>query len=154
MRWWEKGKKTPNKRKQWITVSGGDDSQNSGVKTFHLPFDFLCRTCPMFRGSKATREEHLRSDWRIGARTLFRHKLGGEGCSSFIYIMLHLGSEVPPLLRFTRVLRIINARVNNGFPQFKLELLVCVSSKCRFSFSVWHYVLNADWEVKGKGKEG
>lgn len=104
MRWGDgREKKSPNKRRQRKTVSGGDDSQNSGVKTFHLPFDFLRRTCPMFRGRKATREEHLRSDWRIGARTLFRHKLGGEGCSSFIYIVLHLGNEVPPLLRFTRV---------------------------------------------------
>lgn len=34
-------RKTPNKRKQRETVSGGDDSQNSGVETFHLPFDFL-----------------------------------------------------------------------------------------------------------------
>lgn len=34
------------------------------------------------------------------------------------------------------VLRIINAGVNSGFPLFKLELLVFVSSKCRTSFSV------------------
>lgn len=55
-------KKNPDKRKARKSVPGGDDSQNSGVETFRLPFDFLRRTCPMLRESEATREELLRSD--------------------------------------------------------------------------------------------
>lgn len=39
--WDEEEKKTPNKRKQKKTVSGGDDSEKSGIKTFPLLFDSL-----------------------------------------------------------------------------------------------------------------
>lgn len=150
-------RKTPNKRKQRKLCQAEmiHRIQESRHFTCLLIFsELLRRTCPMFRGSEATREEHLRSDWRIGARTLFRHKLGGGGgCSLFIYVVLQLGNQVPHFSGSPGCAEDNQCESQQWISAVQVGAVVFMSSKCRSSFSIWHCA-NVDWEMKGRGNEG
>lgn len=92
-----RGGKFPNKTKQTKKNCQTEYSEKLRSKTILWLFDShsaaMSHMLPpfIFRGSEATREEPLISDWRIGVMISFLHNLGGGGSSSFIHWLLQLG---------------------------------------------------------------